>query len=286
MNKWQRWAGIMKASPFEEKRLLKWEPPFIVQPKYDGVRCRAVPLDNGEYMLLSSGENPIFSVPHINESLLTNNLSHHYELDGELYCHGMSFEDIVSITSRTTNLHSNHKEIKFHIFDIVSQDTQVKRLNSLYDIADKPGYFELAPYWICYNLDCIMFTYDKIISLGYEGIVVRNAYAPYERKRSTWVMKFKPKKRDDYEIVGFQEEISIDGLAKGRLGSFVCKSGDGNTFNVGTGLSADQRQSYWNERETLIGKIAKVKYQHLTSGKNVPRFPVFVTLIEEEKENE
>ena len=48
----------MKAYPFEEKRLAKWRPPFIVQPKYDGVRCRAVPIQQPGfgtgYILLSS----------------------------------------------------------------------------------------------------------------------------------------------------------------------------------------------------------------------------------------
>ena len=58
MSNWQRWTGIMKAYPFSEDRLAKWEPPYVVQPKYDGVRCRAVPLDNGSYLLLSSEEKP------------------------------------------------------------------------------------------------------------------------------------------------------------------------------------------------------------------------------------
>jgi len=51
---WQRWKGIMKAVPFETKRLDKWQPPYIIQPKYDGDRCRAVKLDNGNFLLLSS----------------------------------------------------------------------------------------------------------------------------------------------------------------------------------------------------------------------------------------
>jgi hypothetical protein len=99
-NEWQRWKGIMKCYPFEEKRLAKWSPPYIVQPKYDGVRCRAIPTQSG-YILLSSEENVIFSVPHLNQ--IFNALHLNCELDGELYCHGMSFEEIVSITSRTVS---------------------------------------------------------------------------------------------------------------------------------------------------------------------------------------
>ena len=44
--KFQRWKGIMKCYPFEEKRLAEWNPPYICQPKYDGVRCRAIRVYN------------------------------------------------------------------------------------------------------------------------------------------------------------------------------------------------------------------------------------------------
>jgi len=124
-----------------------------------------------------------------------------------------------------------------------------------------------------------MKVFDEIINLGYEGIIVRHKLAMYERKRSTWVMKFKPKKEDEYEIVGWQEEISKDGLPKDRLGSLLCLSGDGNTFSVGTGYEDSTREELWKNREILKGKTVRVKYQHLTSGKKVPRFPVFVEVI-------
>ena len=48
-----RWHGIMKAVPFEEKRLAKWKPPYIVQPKFDGNRCINEPLENSSLLLTS-----------------------------------------------------------------------------------------------------------------------------------------------------------------------------------------------------------------------------------------
>jgi DNA ligase-1 len=142
----------------------------------------------------------------------------------------------------------------------------------------------VAPFWLCESLDDVMRTYDKLMELGYEGIIVRHLNAPYEIKRSTWVMKFKAKKEDDYEIVGYQEEIDKEGNPKGTLGAVICKSGDGNFFSVGTGFSKDERIDLWLSKEGLVGKTLKVKYQHLTTGKQVPRFPVFVEIINQTKE--
>jgi DNA ligase-1 len=277
MTEWQRWKGIMKCYPFEEKRLAKWEPPYICQPKYDGIRCRAVPLQtspDGDYMLLSSEENIIYSVPHINQWLKKLHLT--CELDGELYCHGMSFENITSITSRTVNPHHDFTKIKYHVFDIVNNEPQMRRTIMIENLRNLSPVIEVAPFYLCESLDDVLSAYDKIIALGYEGIIVRHKLCPYERKRSTFVMKFKPKKEDSYEIIGFQEELDKEGLEKGSLGAFVCRSGDGNVFKVGTGFSAEQRQIFWEDREILVGKIARVKYQHISSANHVPRFPVFV----------
>lgn len=278
---WQRWKGIMKCYPFEEKRLAKWTPPYIVQPKYDGVRCRAIPLYTGpkgnEYMLVSSEENILFSVPHLNQVFA--NLGLRAEFDGELYCHGMKFEEIVSITSRTVNLHPDHLRIQFHCFDIINEQPQMRRSILIEDLRGLSPWLVVSPFWLCSSLDEVMRAFDSIIEKGYEGIIVRHNMAPYERKRSTWVMKFKPKQEDVYEILGFKEEIDKDGNPKDRLGSLVCRSGDGNTFDVGSGLTDEDRKYIWSCQSLIRGMSVRVKYQHLTSGKQVPRFPVFVEVI-------
>lgn len=275
--------GIQLAYPFEEKRLAKWKPPYIVQPKYDGVRCRAVNVSRivepPRYMLLSSEENPIFSVPHIVDSL--PKLGIKFELDGELYHHGMSFEQIVSITSRTVNLAPGYSLINYNIFDIVNEElSQMERLSMLNLLSNLGAHITIAPYHLCNNLEDVMRAYDKFLSDGYEGIIVRHLLAPYVRKRSVYMMKFKPKKDDHYEIVGYKEETSKDGIPKDRLGALICTGDDGTLFSVGSGLTDGDRESLWSARESLKGKTCHVQYQHLTSGKKVPRFPVFVEVID------
>lgn len=276
---YQRWKNIMKCVPFEERRLLKWQPPFIIQPKYDGVRCRAIPssLENVGHLLVSSEENIIYSVPHLNRML--SDLRINAELDGELYCHGKSFEEIYSITSRTTNLHPNFLDIQFHVFDVVNELPQMKRLILLEALKGIHRNLRIAPFWLCEDLDEVTRTFDVLIQDGYEGIIVRNFEAPYERKRSTWVMKFKPKKSDEYIICGYEEEISKDGIPKNRLGALWCESGNGEKFKVGTGFNDEQRQQLWDIRGLLSGMTCLVKYQHITSGRGVPRFPVFAEIV-------
>jgi ATP-dependent DNA ligase len=277
VNTYDRWKNIMKCVPFEEKRLAKWQPPYIVQPKLDGDRCRALPLlgtDPMSHLLLSSEENPFFSVPHINEELRRLRIT--AELDGELYSHGMSHEQIHGIVSRSVNMHPDYRQIQFHVFDVVNTDIQVKRLIWIEELRNKSEIIVVVPYWICESLDNITRAYDKLIELGYEGIIVRNIHNFYEVKRSTLMMKFKPKQKDSYEILGFEEEISKDGHSKDSLGALICRSGDGNTFAVGTGFTRDQRESLWQGRNNLVGSHAIIKYQHLSAGRKVPRFPVFV----------
>ena len=276
-NQSHRWKNIMKAYPFTEERLAKWQPPYIIQPKYDGVRCRAISLDNGKCLLLSSEENIVYSVPHLNEAIGALRLEP--ELDGELYCHGMSFEQIISITSRTVNLHPDYKRIQFHCFDVINQEPQLKRSLTIERLRNLNPHIIVAPFWLCSSLDEVKDTYDKIIKLGYEGIIVRHQMAPYEIKRSLYIMKFKPKKQDTYKIIGWNEEVSKDGVPKGRIGSLVMSSQLGDTFAVSAGLDNEKKANLWLIRDELPGKSAVVHYQHLTD-KKIPKGSFNIEVIE------
>ena len=78
--------------------------------------------DLGMVTLYSSEEHELFSVPHIKADLEKAGLKN-IELDGELYIHGMDFNDIHSIVSRTTNLHPAHHTMEYHVFDIIDENT-------------------------------------------------------------------------------------------------------------------------------------------------------------------
>ena len=284
-------SGIQLCYPFEEKRLLKWNPPYIIQPKLDGERCRAAYDEEFGWQLISSELNVFDSVPHINQSLLFSDIPPSIELDGELYAHGLPFEEIHSIVSRTVNLHPNHGIIKFNIFDIVDSNLpQWERLRILRLLQERftPG-LSVVPMHLAENLDGVLKAYDRIVEDGYEGIIIRQLDAPYIRRRSIWVMKFKPKKSDIYEIIGFKQMKDKDGKPKEMLGALICKAPDvDESFDVGSGMTDDFRRENWPEDRAaaLVGHSLLVEYQHTTPGRGVPRFPVFKEILPKEESPE
>lgn len=280
--------GFMLCYPFEEKRLHKWGFPVLVQPKLDGVRCGLDFDDLGNIILRSSTQEVITSVPHINadiEELCDVASIPIPKLDGELYVHGLSFEEIYSITSRTVNLHDQFERIQFHVFDLIEPCyPQYIRTDKLRDFSRAISSYhsiKIVQTRVAFDFEQVWEHYNAYLSEGYEGIIVRDINAPYIKRRSTQIMKFKPKKDDYYTIIGMNEEIDKYGNPKGRLGSLICLGSTGDTFTVGSGLTDQVRNELWGQ--DLTGWLVHVQYQSTFSGTGVPRFPVFMELISPEK---
>jgi len=284
--------GIQLAMPFEERRLLnqgrfhtKWTPPYIVQPKLNGERCRII-REEGICLLLSSTEELILSVPHIQYWGLANLPLG--EWDGELYKHGWSWAYIHSIVGRTTNLHENYGELELHLFDWPSlEGSQLLRIGELREFfSNLPfgGPLRLVKSEIACTLEDIYQLYERFIGQGYEGFIIRELMAPYERKRSGSMMKFKPKQTDRYEILSVYEAISEDGTPKGMVGGFNCIDDMRTQFSVGAGkLTHDERIKLWkiwlDSPSYISGSFLEVEYQTLSDKNKVPLFSRAVRII-------
>ncbi|MDR2947034.1 MAG: hypothetical protein LBV79_09840 [Candidatus Adiutrix sp.] len=272
--------GIMLAGPLDETKLAQWPRPYIVQPKLDGERCRVVFGPDGPSLLTSHGREVRDMVPHLAEALAASPLAALGEIDGELYTHGLSFQAVQSIVGRSKNLHPEHHKIHFHIFDIVSLHRQDARLQKLAQAGcDLPQGLHLVPWREAQSLDDVALMADDWLADGYEGVILRRSDRPYERKRASGLMKFKPGREDEYQVIGAVEERDKNGQPKGRLGALLAKGDDGAEFAVGTGFTAFQREELWAKRGCLAGRTVRIRFQELTSGRGVPRFPVFAALI-------
>lgn len=281
-------TGCMLAKPYEARIVEKWDG-IIVQPKINGVRCVATVHLNSKapngITLVSSTQKPINGFDRIEEELaeLPDGV-----YDGELYKHEMPFQEISGI-ARTEHETEDKDKLEYWIFDIVNF--------SLYQLARLEQLFQ--SHRIFPSQSRLRFVHtkvyeDKVIDLfslrdsakrsGFEGIILRNPAGLYECKKSNNLLKMKAKFRDWFKIVGSVEENDQYGNPKNRLGALIlADSADALpcclTFKAGTGLTADDREVYWNQID-IKGWWALIEYPELTKS-GIPHQPSIITISKE-----
>jgi len=278
----------MLCYPFEVKRFLKWGEKALLQPKYNGERCRAIFNAEGKVTLLSSDMHQITGVPHLVHKLQGTHLKN-CELDGELYTHRMDQPMIHSIASRKVSLNPSYEELGYVVFDLVSPKTIEERLKELSLLAPLfPQGIEATTTREVHSLQEIEQEVSSLYNEGYEGIVLKQLGGKYERKRSTQWMKLKPMNVDVYLIRGTKQEVDIHGKEKNALGAFICQSDGEELFRVGSGalLTRDARVMLWRLRDSLVGMYLQIKYQGITQANGVPFFVSAQAVLTKEEAEE
>jgi DNA ligase-1 len=269
-----------------------------LEVKLDGVRVLAVITGNG--ITLYSRNGKVFDNFLEIEDELRENARHIREatgtavvLDGEIV--GDSFQKLMRQTHRKTGAQT--EGMRYHIFDWMPladfergywNRQQDRRLASLSRLANRfqenTQCLAIMP-GMDVDLDTKegqdtmrRFAQDAVAE-GYEGIMIKDLGAPYECKRSSFWMKWKPTITVDLNIVGFEEGT---GRNKGRLGALVCEGVDNDRLirvNVGSGLRDSDRVGYWSDRNDLLGRVVEVEADAVTQnqdGSYSLRFPRFV----------
>lgn len=128
----------------------------------------------------------------------------------------------------------------------------------------------------------IMKWLDYAVEQGWEGLML-NKDAVYKCKRTTDLIKIKRFYTMDLPVV---EVLEGDGRLKGTLGALVVQYKE-NTVNVGSGFDDETRKRFWDNRESLIGRVVEVKYKEISKDKKTGleslQFPIFVGLRETDK---
>jgi DNA ligase-1 len=106
-----------------------------------------------------------------------------------------------------------------------------------------------------------------MLSLGSEGLMLRQPGSLYETGRSPTLLKVKRFQEAEARVVGYEQG---SGRHKGRLGALLVETANGTCFAVGTGLTDAQR-----DNPPPVGSTITFRYQELTD-RGVPRFPSFV----------
>ena len=270
----------MLAHKFEDYKD-KIEYPVFSQPKLDGIRC----IVRADGMWSRNGKK-IISAPHIFEALKPLFESHpDLIFDGELYADKFAndFNAICSLVKKTKptaeDLNASAKQIQYHIYDMPSHSgTFVDRYTALVE-TQLPECCVRVRTDVCGDESIINDWYEDYVDWGYEGQMIR-LDKEYESKRSKSLLKHKSFIDEEYTILGIEEGI---GNKTGMIGSFIFESKTGKRFNSSPKFNWEECTRMWNERDTLIGKSATVKYFNLTPD-GVPRFPYVIKIDRESYE--
>lgn len=253
--------------------------PAYVQPKLDGIRCIAI-VDKGACTLWSRTRKQITSCPHIVQELEAYFDGDSIILDGELYNHAFkaNFEHIVHLVRQETP-DEKHADVQYHIYDIISDEPQNKRVNNLTDLETSMFQDEndlsysslrfVKTTSVAHENEVMDF-FNAFLQQGYEGVMLRNKESKYVNKRSYDLLKVKEFSDDEFSVVGIEEGR---GKLQGHVGAFICKNSKGQEFSVKMSGDTRKLREYFLDSALWQGKLLTVQYQGLTSY-GIPRFPV------------
>jgi DNA ligase-1 len=199
--------------------------------------------------------------------------SYNVILDGELYIHGMDFEDITSIVKNMTNLHVNLKNLTYCIFSFNTTEhlSFIQRAQLLYDIVKniKLTKVMLVETNICSDKEQVLAVHKGYRSLGFEGIMIYNINALYSITRTKDLLKYKDWIEEEGIVVGVKEGKGREA----RLAILSVKDKRGIITSMRPSGKFEQREIWYRNPETILNKTVTFKYQNLTKN-NIPRFAV------------
>lgn len=270
-----------------------------LEVKLDGVRVIAV-VTAGGCTLYSRNGKQFANFPQIADAVMESRsalmanspLKGSFILDGEVV--GESFQKLMRQAHRKSNVETS--DTVYHIFDAMPlaefmeghcNANQARRLEWLENSRDRLMATDCLRIMQGIDVDLdtaeghdVMNRYAQdAVKDGFEGIMIKDLSAPYECKRSSFWMKWKPTITVDLNIVGFEEGT---GRNASRLGAIVCEGVDNDRnirVNVGSGLSDSDRDEYWASRDQLLGHVVEVEADAVTQNQDGTyslRFPRFV----------
>lgn len=250
-----------------------------VEPKLDGLRCTII---GGK--AYSRGGIELPSLQHIVDDL--GQAAHDWVWDGEALDPNATFESTSGRIRRRAPKESD-TSLKFFAFDLVERsewearatcEFSDRRAELEYVMGDlRPQHTKLVPSYQVNNptMSDLIEVRNRFMQDGYEGAMWKAAGRPYEFRRSDAVLKIKVFDTMDVRIL---DTVEGEGKHVGRLGAIVVRGPLGESFNVGTGFSDEERRQLWQIRSTLVGRYAEIRQQQRAASGAKSTFASFVRL--------
>lgn len=295
--------------PINLRQDLHPDAEYYVQPKYDGIRIKfhdgtpytntgkRIPNLDVEAYLISSYRIWGFNKNLDGELLFWNEITNRWE----------SFNDTQSIVMSKRRIPVEvQKQLRFIVFDYDDGNKYDPYHERLFQLVNCLSGHTIKQDTICLveyamhlpipgkDVEQIEQAAQYILKQGYEGAMIRNAKSPYyygKLPASTDVIrKYVEWERDEATIVGSVEGTrNLDTSTKrkenmyaaNRLGALIVRHPRFGQFEIGSGFNDLQRDTYWRERDSMVGKLVTFKYrpEHM---KDVPCPAIFIGIRSEE----
>lgn len=258
----------------------------VVEYKYDGVRAIVI-VQNDTAVMYSRNGKLLSNFPHI-EKAFSKKIFNNLVFDGEVMSE--DFQSLMKQVHRKSDAQTD--DAYFALFDFLPLDEfqtgksslpLLKRKSLLDDLSKQfepcitlTEYTEIN---IEEDADQFKAINNTAIEQGYEGIMVKPVNGLYECKRSYGWLKMKPY----IEVTLAIKDIEVgSGKFEGTTGALVCEGideGKSIKVNVGSGLSDDQRDMFWDNRDVIIGDLVEIRADAITISQDGDdyslRFPRF-----------
>lgn len=182
--------------------------PYILQNKYDGVRCIAIKGSDGIVRLFSRGGNE-FNMPHLIPPIqkVFERFSAITHLDGEIYNHDIILQDITGAVKGSDN--DKKKDLWYQIYDIPLPETKMENRMSILTLVNEfvkerglGAFIKCDTGVVCNDATEVDKFYKNSLGGKYEGSVATRADSYYKTDtRSVLKLKLKPLFTDEFTCV-------------------------------------------------------------------------------------
>jgi len=286
------WSGLIREYPvmlcsqFEQKLVDKIKFPAYAQMKMDGMRFNAIVRD-GKVEYRSRNGKEIQLLGNLDEQFIAMAGEVDCVFDGELlvmfegehqFADRQTGNGILNKANKGTISEKEASMVHASVWDLIPYayftdgycpTPYSKRFSSLEMLVQKQSSKNkrvwLVSSKIVQTIEEAQEMFQEYLSLGYEGIILKDGSGVWEDKRAKHQIKFKGELECDLKIVAVEEG---SGKYAGMLGALICESSDGIVkVSVGSGLTDEHRINLWHIKREILDKIVAVKYNMRTKNK-------------------
>ena len=274
------------------KHKSKIKYPCFAQYKLDGIRLIAkYDIETDTVTLLSRRLNTIFGFENVKDDLkYIFKLNPNIIIDGELYNHNLSLQEISGIVRHQDTELAEKKDLFFYVFDYIDLYNKVtfeERINNLEKIfkkVKKLDSIKLLDTYVINNEQDGNKLFNKALKEKYEGIIYKNTDALYQystikETRTYEMLKRKNSHSAEYKIVGFEGGKGKDLNAI----TFILETPEGYTFHAVPNMPLATRKEMFKLAEKDFdneyrNKYGTVNFDDYSKDKNIPMRAKFITI--------